>query len=105
MNSTFIHAGDTMDPDEVKVPKPPYYWVDPSPNTEKGGGLPSTKCTTQADGLASPTSLYFYMEHKEANTSFVVSHMAASQFRQIKTMLQFSHMGGGIVFAKGGRRG
>ena len=36
MNSTFIHAGDTMDPDEVKVPKPPYYWVDPSPNTEKG---------------------------------------------------------------------
>ena len=37
MNSVLPHFGDTMDPDEVKVPKPPDDWVNPSPNTANGG--------------------------------------------------------------------
>ena len=37
MNSVLLHAGDTMDPDEIKFPKPPDDWVDPAPNTAKGG--------------------------------------------------------------------
>ena len=37
MKYVLIHAGDNMEPYEVKVPKPPYEWVDPSPKTEKGG--------------------------------------------------------------------
>ena len=37
-NSVFLHVGGTMDPYEVKVPKPPYGWVNPAPNTAKGGG-------------------------------------------------------------------
>ena len=32
-----LHVGYIMDPNEVKVPKPPDDWVDPDPNTEKGG--------------------------------------------------------------------
>ena len=36
MNSMLLHVGETMDPDEVKVPKPPNYWVEPAPNTAKG---------------------------------------------------------------------
>ena len=28
--------GGTMDPDEVKVPKAPYDWVDPDPKKSKG---------------------------------------------------------------------
>ena len=37
MNSMLLHVGDTMDPNKVKVPKTPYYWVDPPPNTSKRG--------------------------------------------------------------------
>ena len=33
VNSMLLHVGDTMDPYEVKVPKSPYDWVDPDPNT------------------------------------------------------------------------
>ena len=35
MNYVLLHAGDTIDPDEVKVPKSPDDWVQPTPNTEK----------------------------------------------------------------------
>ena len=34
-----LHAGDTMDPDEVKFPKATYDWVDPDSITAKGGGF------------------------------------------------------------------
>ena len=36
MNSMFLHVGDTMHPDEVKVPKAPDDWVEPPTNTGKG---------------------------------------------------------------------
>ena len=36
MKSVFLHVGDTMEPDEFKVPKPPYDWVEPAPNIAKG---------------------------------------------------------------------
>ena len=86
-----------MDPDEVKVPTAPYYWFDPATNTTNGG-LPLKKCKTQADGVASPTALYFRLWHKEANTRLIVSQLAAIQFRQLNTALKFVHMKGGIVF-------
>ena len=35
MNSVLLHAGETIYPDEFKVPKVPYNWVEPSTNTEK----------------------------------------------------------------------
>ena len=35
MKSVLLSYGDTIDPDEVKVPKAPYDWVDHPPNTEK----------------------------------------------------------------------
>ena len=35
MNYMLLHSGYTMDPDEVNVPKVPYDWVEPSPNTSK----------------------------------------------------------------------
>ena len=38
MNSMLLHVRDTMDPDEVKIPKASYDWVDPALNTSKGGG-------------------------------------------------------------------
>ena len=54
MNSVLLHAGDTMDPDDVKVRKSPDYWVDPDTITEKGeptfvkvdkpGGCSSLSC-------------------------------------------------------------
>ena len=34
MNYLLLHFGDTMYPDEFKVPKAPDDWVDPPPNTE-----------------------------------------------------------------------
>ena len=37
MKSVLIHVGYTMNPDEVKVPKPPDDWVGPASNTAKGG--------------------------------------------------------------------
>ena len=37
MNYVLLHVGDTIDPDKVKFPKPLYDWVDPAPNTSKGG--------------------------------------------------------------------
>ena len=36
MNSMLINVGETMEPEEVKVPKAPYDWVDPAPKTAKG---------------------------------------------------------------------
>ena len=73
--------------------------------THKRRRLPFTKYTTQADGLASPTSLYLSLEHKEANTSFVFSHLDAIQFLQMKMTLQFIHIEGGFFSNKGGIRG
>ena len=32
-----LYVGKNMDPNEVKVPKPPNDWVDPDTNTAKGG--------------------------------------------------------------------
>ena len=37
MNYVFLNLGYTMDPNEVKVPKLPDDWIEPSPNTAKGG--------------------------------------------------------------------
>ena len=37
MKSVLLHGGDTMYPDEVKVPKATDDWVDPDSNTAKGG--------------------------------------------------------------------
>ena len=34
-----LHAGDTMDPDELKFPKATYERVDPAPIIAKGGGF------------------------------------------------------------------
>ena len=76
--------------------------------TQKRGGVPLTKWTTQADGLASPTALYLHLEHKDANKIFIVSHLATSQFLQMKTTLQFVHMEGENFLpevGEGGRRG
>ena len=36
MKSALLRVGDTMKPDEVKVPKAPYVWVEPPPKTAKG---------------------------------------------------------------------
>ena len=36
MNSVSLHDGDTMGPDEVKVPKSPDEWAKLPPNTSKG---------------------------------------------------------------------
>ena len=36
MNSVLIHARSNMDPDDIKLHKAPYDWVDPAPNTSKG---------------------------------------------------------------------
>ena len=36
MNFVLLNFGKNMDPYEVKVPKAPYDWVDPAPNTSKG---------------------------------------------------------------------
>ena len=38
MKSVLLHVRDTMEPYEVKFTKPPGDWVEPDPNTEKGGG-------------------------------------------------------------------
>ena len=73
--------------------------------TQKRGSLPSTTWTTQEYGVDSPTSLYLCMDRKEANTIFIFSQLAASQFNQMKTALRFVHMEGGFVSTKGGRMG
>ena len=36
MNYIMLHVGNTMDPDEFKIPKEPYDWVDPDTYTSKG---------------------------------------------------------------------
>ena len=36
-NSVLIHVGDTIYPYEVKILKAPDDWVEPAPNTSKGG--------------------------------------------------------------------
>ena len=36
MKSLLLHVEYTMDPDKVKVPKPPDEWVDRDPKTEEG---------------------------------------------------------------------
>ena len=56
-----------------------------------GGGLTLKKLTTHADGVAYPTTLYFSLEHKEANTRLIFSHLAAIQIRKMKTELQYVH--------------
>ena len=82
-----LHAVDNMDPDEVKVSKEPDDWVDPAPNTAKGG-LTLTNWETQEYLVASPTALYIHLEHKESNTTLIVSQMDSIQFRQMKMKLQ-----------------
>ena len=56
VKSMLLHVEDTMDPDEFKIPKASYDWVDPAPNTSKGV-LTLTKWTTQEDGVAYTTIL------------------------------------------------
>ena len=104
MKYVLLHIGETMEPDEVKVPKAPHELVDPSPNTENGEPT-FEKWTTQENVVASPTTLYLHLYHKETNTRLSFSHMDTSQFRQIKTTLQYIHMEGVIFSTKGGRRG
>ena len=36
MNYMLLHVGGNIDPDEVKVPKAPYYWFDPITKTSWG---------------------------------------------------------------------
>ena len=60
MNFVLLHTGDTMDPDEVKVPKLVDGWVEPAPNTSKWGDN-FEKWTTQAGVLDSPTALYLFL--------------------------------------------
>ena len=68
--------------------------------TQKKGGLPSTKWTTLADGAFYPTALYLRMDYKEDNTRLIVSQLAAIQFLQINTTLQFVHMEGRIFLPR-----
>ena len=37
IKSVMLHVGDTMERYEFKLPKSPDNWVDPAPNTAKGG--------------------------------------------------------------------
>ena len=73
--------------------------------THQRGGLILTKWTAQEDGAAYPTPLYFHFERKEANTRLIVFQLAAIQFHQMKTTLQYIHMEGGTFSKRGGRRG
>ena len=59
IKSVLLHVGYNMEPYEVKLPKAPDLWVDPPSNREGGGGLIFTKWKNQADGVYSPTVLYF----------------------------------------------
>ena len=59
--------------------------------THQRGRANFEKLTTQADGVAYPTTLYFSLEHKEANTRLIVFHLAAIQIRKMKTELQYVH--------------
>ena len=68
--------------------------------TKQRVGLTLTDCTTQSDGVYSPTDLYLNLEHKEANTSFIFSHFSAIQSRQMKTTQNFVHMKGGFFSTK-----
>ena len=74
----------------------------------KMGSLTLKKWTTQADGVAYPTALYFCLDNKEANTRLIFYELAAIQFRQMKTALQYVHMEGRIVlhqwWNKGGKQ-
>ena len=57
------------------------------------------------DLVASPTSLYFSLDHKEANTRLIISQLAAIQLHQIKTTLQYVHIEGGKFSTNGGKGG
>ena len=99
-----IHFGYTMYPYEVKVPKPPYDWFDPAPNTSKGGHT--------FDKVYNPgtwSSFYYLPEFLSKSQGgqykFIVSQMAVSQFCQMNTTLSFLHIVGGFFSTKGGRRG
>ena len=93
-----------MYPDEVKAPKSPDDWVDPSPNTSKGG-LHLKKWKTQVDVGASTTALYLCLDHKASNTRPIVSQMDTNQLRQMNRTLQYVHMEGGFFSTKGVIRG
>ena len=73
--------------------------------THQRGSLHFTNWTTQADGLASPTALYFYLYHKEENTRLIVSQMSDSQFFQMNMMLQYIHMEGEVFFCQWWQKG
>ena len=86
MNFMWLHVGESMDQDEVKTLKAPENWVGPPPNKSKGGST-FYKLTTQVNGVHSATTLHLCLNHTEANTRLIVSHMNARQFCQIKTTL------------------
>ena len=73
--------------------------------THQRGSLSLKKWATQMDGVASPTALYFRMNHKESNTSFIVSYISPRYLRQMKTTMQFVHIEGGFFSTNKGRRG
>ena len=75
--------------------------------TEQSGRLPLTKWKTQAYGIASPNALYLRLYNKESNTSIIAYQLIASQFHQMKKMLPYIHMEGGMFLPwveEGGRR-
>ena len=73
--------------------------------THQIGSLNLTKWKIQEYGVSYPTTLYLRLEKKESNTRLIVSQMAAIQFCQTKTALQYVHVEGGFFYTKGGRRG
>ena len=104
MNSMLLHVGDTMDPDEVKIPKASYDWVYPAPNTSKGGAN-FDKVDNPVIWSSSSHHPIFASGEKKANTRLIVSQLAAIQFRQMNTALQYIHTEGGFFSTKGARRG
>ena len=73
--------------------------------TQKIGSLPFNKCATQADLVTSTTTLYLRLGHKEANTRIIVSQLAAINIHQMKKILSYIHMYGGICFWQGWKKG
>ena len=86
MKSVLLRYGDTIDPDEVKVPKAPYDWVDPPPNTEKEE--PTFEQVYNPVGCSSFSYCPIIVSISQgANTRLIVSQLTAIQFLQTRTML------------------
>ena len=88
-----------METDEVKVPKSPDDWVEPSPNTAKGGNTfkkldsPGTRSSFSYCPIFAPVA-------KVIIKKFHFTHLAAIQFLQTNTALQFVHTEGGIFLPR-----